>query len=80
MATTKEELPVLGIKGSSNYIRQVAITYCCGTSIVRNLKFLTPFFKNKSRTIIIILSTNCSYVISPCVTNKGITRYLKWLY
>ena len=44
MATTKEELPVLGIKASGNYIRQVAVIYRCGTSIIRNLKFLTPFF------------------------------------
>ena len=53
MATTKEELPVLGIKASSYYlkqvkanylhIKQVAITYHRSTSIVRNLKFLTPF-------------------------------------
>ena len=48
MATTKEELPVLGIKGSSNYIRQVAVTCRCGISVVRNFKFLTPFFKNES--------------------------------
>ena len=47
MATTKEELPVLGIKGSGNYIRQVAVTCRCSTSVVRNLKFLTPFFKNE---------------------------------
>ena len=55
MATTKEELPVLKIKASGHYlgqvkasclyIRQVAITYCCSTSVVRNLKFLTPFSK-----------------------------------
>ena len=44
MATTKEELLVLGIKASSNYIRQVAVTCCHGTSMVRNLKFFTPFF------------------------------------
>ena len=44
MAITEEELPVLGIKASSNYIRQVTITYYCSTSIVKNLKFLTPFF------------------------------------
>ena len=53
MATTKEKLLVLGIKASGYYlgqveasclyIRQVAVTYYCGTSVVRNLKFLTPF-------------------------------------
>ena len=75
MATTKEELLVLGIKGSGNCIRQVAVTCRRGTSVVRNLKFLTPFFKNKELKItIIILSTNCSYVISPYVTNKKIAR------
>ena len=70
MATTKKELPVLGIKGSSNYIRQVSVTCRCGTSVVRNLKFLTPFFNNQSNNI--ILSTNRSYVISLCVTNKDL--------
>ena len=58
MATIKEELLVLGIRASGYYlrqvafiirqvaviIRQVAVIYCCGTSVVRNLKFLTPFF------------------------------------
>ena len=69
MATTKEKLPVLRIKASSNYIRQVAITYRRSTSVVKNLKFLTPFFI--FLTIInIILSTNCSYVISPYNINN----------
>ena len=46
MATIKKELPVLGIKASSYYIRQVAVTCRRGTSVVRNLKFLTllPYF------------------------------------
>ena len=54
-ATTKEELPVLGIKASGHYLeqvkasclymRQVAVTCRRGTSVVRNLKFLTPFSK-----------------------------------
>ena len=44
MATTKEKLLVLGIKANSYYLRQVAITCRGGTSVVRNLKFLTPFF------------------------------------
>ena len=48
MAIIKKELPVLKIKRNGNYIKQVAITCRCGTSVVRNLKFLTPFFKNKS--------------------------------
>ena len=43
MATTKKELPVLGIKASGYYLRQVVVTYRRGTSVVRNLKFLTPF-------------------------------------
>ena len=45
MATTKKELLVLGIKANGYYIRQVTVTYRCGTSVVRNLKFLTPFFE-----------------------------------
>ena len=48
MATTKEKLPVLGIKAISYYIRQVAVTCCGSTSVVRNLKFLTPFFNFKN--------------------------------
>ena len=43
MATTKEELLVLEIKASSYYLRQVAVMCCCGTSVVRNFKFFTPF-------------------------------------
>ena len=43
MATTKEELLVLGIKASGYYLRQVAVTCRRGTSVVRDLKFLTPF-------------------------------------
>ena len=43
MATTKEKLLVLRIKASGYYLRQVAVTYRRGTSVVRNLKFLTPF-------------------------------------
>ena len=55
MATTKKELPVLGIKASGYYlrqvkasylyIRQVAVIYRRGISVVKNLKFLTPFSK-----------------------------------
>ena len=58
MTTTKEELLVLGIRASGYYlrevavimrqvavmIRQVAVTCRRGISVVRNLKFLTPFF------------------------------------
>ena len=46
MAATKEELLMLGIKANLYYIRQVAITYRRGISVVRNLKFLTPFFNS----------------------------------
>ena len=45
-------------------IRQVAVTCRRGTSVVRNLKFLTPSFVFLLR-INIILSMNRSYVISP---------------
>jgi len=41
MATAKEELPVLGIQASCRYVRQVAVTYCHGTSVARSLKLLT---------------------------------------
>ena len=51
MATTKEELLVLGIRASGCYlkqvafiIRQVAFICCHSTSVIKNLKFLTPFF------------------------------------
>ena len=43
MATTKEKLLVLGIKASGYYLRQVAVIYRCSISVVKNLKFLTPF-------------------------------------
>ena len=56
-------------KASCLHVRQVAVTCRCGTSVVRNLKFLTPFFIFLTTIINIILSTNRSYVISPCVTN-----------
>ena len=49
------KLKVLGIKTSSHYLgqveasclymRQVAVTYYRSISVVRNLKFLTPFSK-----------------------------------
>ena len=46
---------------------------CCrSTNIVKSLKLLTlpyPFSKNQLNNI--ILATNCSYVISPCVTNNN---------
>ena len=51
MVTIKEELLVLGIRASGYYLRQVAVimrqvagTCRRGISVVRNLKFLTPFF------------------------------------
>ena len=60
----------LNIKHIAVIVRQVAITCRRSTSVVRNLKFLTPFFV--FLTIInIILSTNRSYVISPCDTNSN---------
>ena len=46
MVTIKEELLVLGIKVIGYYIKQVAVTCRRGTSVVRNLKFLTPFFNS----------------------------------
>ena len=70
MATTKEKLLVLEIKANGHYIRQVAVTCRRGTSVIRNLKFLTPFFSPLIiKLLTIILSTNRSYVISPYVTN-----------
>ena len=66
-------------------MRQVAVTCRGGTSVVRNLKFLTPFFVFLTIIINIILSTNCSYVILPCVINsflalKVFTLQLKRYY
>jgi hypothetical protein len=82
MATIKEELLVLGIKASclngrhiAVTIRQIAITCRRGTSVVRSLKFLTPSFIFLT-TINIILSMNCSYVISPCNTNSFSLKFL----
>jgi len=57
-------------EASCRYVRQVAVTCCRGTSVARSLKLLTlPQVGKKKRITIIILSTNRSYVISPCVTN-----------
>ena len=72
MVTTKEKLLVLGIKANGYYLRQVAVIYRGGTSVVRNFKFLTPFFVFLTTIINIILSTNCSYVISPYNTNSKV--------
>ena len=33
-------------KASCLNIKQVTVTYCCGTSVVKNLKFLTLFFNS----------------------------------
>ena len=63
-------------KASCLHARQVAVTYRGGTSVVRNLKFLTPFFVFLTTIINIILSTNRSYVILPCVTNTNFTIIL----
>ena len=60
MATTKEELPVLGIKANGHYIRQVAVTCRRGTSVVRKLKFLTPFFNSQQSSFLIITITYSS--------------------
>ena len=79
MATTKEELPVSGI-------RQVAVTYgklpsrdgklllrvaaaLAWRGALSSSPFLTLLLK---RTTIIILAINCSYVILPCTTNNYI--------
>ena len=52
-------MKLLGIKASGHYIRQVAfiikqvaITYRCGISIVKNLKFLTPSLYSKQLSFI----------------------------
>ena len=65
---------LLKIKANSHYIRQVTITYRRGTRVVKNLKFLTPFFV-LTTTINIILSMNCSYVILPYNTNNFTANY-----
>ena len=52
MATIKEELLVLGMKANGYYIRQATVIYRCGTSVVRNLKFLTPFFNSEQLSFI----------------------------
>jgi hypothetical protein len=71
VASVRNKGKWLLFKASCLYVRQVAVTCRCGISVVRNLKFLTPFFI--FLTIInIILSTNRSYVISPCNTNINI--------
>ena len=60
MATIKEELLVLEIKANGHYIRQVAVTCCRGTSVVKNLKFLTPFFTSQQSSLSTITVTYSS--------------------
>ena len=56
----KFSLYLLGIKANGYYIRQVAVTYRCGTSVVRNLKFLTPFFNSQQLSFLTITITYLS--------------------
>ena len=42
--TRPQQAKLLGTKASCYYIRQVAVTCHRGTSVVRNLKFLTLFY------------------------------------
>ena len=77
-STIKSIKILLGIKANGHYLRQVAVTCRGGISVVRNLKFLTPFFI--FLTINIILSTNRSYVISPCNTNKYFRKYKELVF
>ena len=60
MATTKEELLVLGIKAIGYYIRQAAVTYRRGISVVKNLKFFTPFFNFQQLSFLTITVTYSS--------------------
>ena len=73
MATAKEELLVLGIKASSYYLRQVAVTYYRGTRVVRNLKFLTLFRILKPSSLLTNITIPTQVVVIgklPCVTNN----------
>ena len=60
MATIKEELLVLGIKANGYYIRQVAVMCRRGTSVIRNLKFFTPFFTSQQSSFLTITVTYSS--------------------
>ena len=52
---------------------------CRGTSVARSLKLLAlPFLETRRTTI--ILSTNRSYVISPCVTNIITLIFFRSIY
>ncbi len=69
MATTKEELPVSGV-------RQVVVICRRGTSVARNLKLLAlPHSQQSSLSTIITVPTRVIVIGKlPCVTNiyKGI--------
>ena len=72
MATTKEELLVLGIKANGYYIRQIAVICHCGTSRVKNLKFLTLFFNSQELSLSTNITIPTQVVVTsklPCVTN-----------
>ena len=60
MVTIKKELLVLKIKANGYYLRQVAVTYYGGTSVVKNLKFLTPFFSLQELSFLTITVTYLS--------------------
>ena len=71
---------MLGIKASGYYVRQVAfiiglvaITYCRGTSVVRNLKFLTPSLYSQQSSLLTNVTVLTQVVVTgelPCITNN----------
>jgi hypothetical protein len=65
----------------NNIIYGYIVTYCCGISVVKSLKLFTlpyPFLPNIIQLNNIILFMNCSYVISPYMTNKYLKNHYPW--
>ena len=65
-------------KASCFNIRQVAVTYRRGTSVVRNLKFLTPFFNFQQSSLLTIITVPTRVVVTgelSCITNNNFALF-----
>ena len=66
-------------KASCLYARQVAVIYRGGTSVVRNLKFLTPFFslqQSSFLTITVTYSSSRYWWVTLCNQHSGYRIYI----
>ena len=54
----------MGIKANGYYIRQIAVTCRYGISVVRNLKFFTPFFNSQQLSLLTNITIPTQVVIT----------------